>query len=82
MKIIESVPQIETEDRRINSELRQMVFDLEFKSYIHQAQQGFSLDGILVVDMDWNMISFNQQLISMWQIPEHILEEKDDRVSL
>lgn len=62
--------------------LRRRVQELEFSSYILQAQQDLSLDGILVVDLEWNIISHNQQFVSMWQIPEHIVTAKDDRASI
>ncbi len=35
-------------------------------------------DGILVVDRNNSITSFNQRFVEMWHIPEHILEAGDD----
>ena len=34
-------------------------------------------DGILVVDTDGHIVSFNQRLIEMWQVPESLLMTED-----
>ncbi len=39
-------------------------------------------DGILVVDGENNITSFNQQFIDMWRIPLTITETRDDRAAL
>ena len=36
-------------------------------------------DGILVVDTEGEIVSFNQRLIEMWQVPESILDNNDRR---
>ena len=38
--------------------------------------------GILLVDADMNMISFNRQFLKMWNIPEHVQRHRDDEESL
>ena len=70
------------DERRSNTILRNKIKELEFTSHVLQVQQEVSLDGILVVDSDWNIVSFNQQFKDMWQIPQHILDTKDDRKSI
>ncbi|MGH7807295.1 MAG: GAF domain-containing protein, partial [Thermodesulfobacteriota bacterium] len=35
-------------------------------------------DGILVVDRDGKIVSFNRKFIEMWQIPDSIIESRDD----
>ena len=35
-------------------------------------------DGILVVDRDGKIVSFNRKFIDMWQIPDSIIESRDD----
>lgn len=69
-------------DRRENYQLRQRIEQLELESQILKAQQEVSLDGILVVDMDWRMLSFNPQFVKIWSIPKHILEKRDDRENI
>lgn len=72
----------EAGDPRRNHELRQYIKELEFNNLILTAQQEVSLDGILVVDEHWNMVSFNRRFVYMWGIPEHIQQKRDDRESL
>jgi diguanylate cyclase (GGDEF)-like protein/PAS domain S-box-containing protein len=36
-------------------------------------------DGILVVDTDGQIVSFNQRLIEMWRVPESVLNNNDRR---
>lgn len=69
-------------DKRKNYKLREYVRKLEFNNHILQAQQEVSLDGILVVDENWKMVSFNQRFIDMWEIPDYIIECKDDKKSI
>ncbi len=38
--------------------------------------------GILLVDKDMNMLSFNQEFVKMWGIPDHIQKSRDDEQSL
>jgi len=69
-------------EKRKNHELRQYIKKLEFNNYILKAQQELSQDGILVVDEQWNMISFNQRFVDMWKIPACIQKSRDDKKSL
>jgi len=69
-------------DQQKNKELRRYIQQLEFNNSILQAQQDLSPDGILVVDQQWNMVSFNKQFIDMWDIPSHIQQCRDDRESI
>jgi len=39
-------------------------------------------DGILVVDLDGKVLSFNHKFIEMWGIPEDIIELRDDKSTL
>ncbi len=72
----------ESQDKRKNAHLRKYIKELEFNNNILQAQQELSLDGILVVDENWEMVSFNQRFIDMWQIPGHVLQCRDDKESI
>jgi len=39
-------------------------------------------DGILVVDLDGNILTYNQMFAAMWNIPEHILARHNDTVAI
>lgn len=69
-------------EQQKNKELRNYIQQLEFNNSILQAQQDLSPDGILVVDQEWNMVSFNKQFIDMWNIPPYIQQCRDDRESI
>ena len=43
-----------------------------------QATLESTADGILVVDTEGSMVSFNRKFIEMWSIPESIVESRDD----
>jgi len=52
--------------------------ELLFKSTLLQAQSETSIDGILVVDSEGKSISFNKNFGRMWNIPQQILDTRDD----
>ncbi|MCK5069789.1 MAG: PAS domain-containing protein, partial [Desulfocapsa sp.] len=52
---------------------------LELQNQILSIHWEESPDGILVVDSDWKMVSYNQRFVDMWGIAQHILDAKDDR---
>ena len=51
---------------------------LEFKNIILSTQQEASIDGILVVDENGDIISFNRRFVELWDIPSDIAESKSD----
>ena len=51
---------------------------LEFKNIILSTQQEASLDGILVVDENGEIISFNRRFVDLWGMPLDIAESKSD----
>ena len=51
---------------------------LEFKNIILTTQQEASIDGILVVDENGDIISFNRRFVEIWDIPSAIAESKAD----
>ena len=51
---------------------------LEFKNIILTTQQEASIDGILVVDENGEIISFNRRFVDLWDIPSDIAESKSD----
>ncbi|MBN2488435.1 MAG: PAS domain-containing sensor histidine kinase [Methanosarcinaceae archaeon] len=77
-----------TEDalRRARDEMEKRVIErtaeLEFSNIILSTQQETSLDGILVVDDNGRIISFNQHFIDMWNIPPEVIETRSDKSAL
>ena len=39
-------------------------------------------DGILVVDLKGEIISFNKKFLDMWHIPLHIMDSRDDSAAI
>ncbi len=56
--------------------------ELLFKSTLLEAQSETSIDGILVVDSEGKSISFNKIFGRMWNIPQQILNTRDDEKML
>lgn len=56
--------------------------ELELKTQLLQAQSEASLDGILVVDDQDQVISFDQQMKRMWKVPQELWETGDDKILL
>lgn len=52
--------------------------DLRFKNLILTTQQEASIDGILVVDENANIISYNNRFAQMWSVPQTWIEKKAD----
>lgn len=50
--------------------------ELRFRNVILATQQDTSPDGILVVDVGGNIISFNKKFARLWGIPNQVLESK------
>ncbi|MBN2488874.1 MAG: PAS domain S-box protein, partial [Methanosarcinaceae archaeon] len=55
---------------------------LKFRNIILSTQQETSLDGILVVDENRRIISFNQRFIDIWDIPAEVIESNSDERAL
>jgi PAS domain S-box-containing protein len=51
---------------------------LEFKNIMLVTQQETSLDGILVVDENGEIISFNRRFVDIWGVPLDLAESKSD----
>lgn len=56
--------------------------ELTFKNVILATQQEVSIDGILVVDENGKMISFNKRFIEIWGIPSDVIESQSDERAL
>lgn len=62
----------DTTDRKLAEE------ELQFRNLILTTQQEASIDGILVVDENARIISYNQRFVRMWDIAQELIEEIDD----
>jgi len=63
-------------------ERKKQEHDLIVANTLLSTQQETSLDGILVVGENQEMISFNSRFVEMWQIPDAILETRSDKLAL
>jgi PAS domain S-box-containing protein len=61
---------------------REVMDELKIRNSILSAQQEASLDGILVVNQEGGIVSFNQKFIELWEIPLHVLESKSGEQAL
>ena len=64
------------------SERKQAEEALKFKNIMLATQQEVSIDGILVVDEQGKMISFNRRFADIWGIPDDILASQSDEKAL
>jgi len=51
---------------------------LRWNTALLEAQVNTSIDGILVVDGNRKRILTNRRLIDLWDVPQHILDDKDE----
>ena len=52
--------------------------EIRFKNTLLTTQQETSLDGILVVDEEGKILSYNQQFITIWGIPDNAITTRSD----
>ncbi len=55
---------------------------LAFTYIILRTQQELSIDGILVVDENGKILSYNQRFVDMWGIPPDVIESQSDERAL
>jgi len=60
------------------TERRNLEQELERKNNVLSTQQDTSLDAILLVDENTNIISFNKKLAEMWGIPQEVIQTRND----
>ncbi|MHC5676690.1 PAS domain-containing sensor histidine kinase [Nostoc sp.] len=58
---------------------RQAKLDLQRANALLEAQQEAALDGILIIDENRTIVSFNQKFSQLWQIPAAVFQTRDDR---
>jgi PAS domain S-box-containing protein len=64
------------------TERRQAADELERSLSLHRATLESTADGILVVDLDGRILSYNRRFAEMWHIPENLLDAGDDERAL
>ncbi|MBI3902046.1 MAG: PAS domain S-box protein [Nitrosomonadales bacterium] len=67
---------------RMRAEHKVAEENLKFKNALLLTQQEVSMDGILAVDKTGKIISLNRRFISMWSIPDEIVESRSDERAL
>ncbi len=56
--------------------------ELRFANIILKTQQETSIDGILIVDRNGKIVSFNKRFVDMWRISDGVIESKSDELAL
>jgi len=55
---------------------------LEYQSSLLKAQMEATIDGLLVVDEDRNVASYNERFVEMWDLPDELATEGKDEAML
>lgn len=56
--------------------------ELRFRTALLESTNEAAMDGILVVDPDKEIITYNERFAEMWEIPEEVLEARSDEVAI
>ncbi|NDJ20895.1 AAA family ATPase [Nostoc sp. B(2019)] len=78
-KLYQTLQQSELKEREKAIQLTQSLADLQRSNAIFVAQQEVSFDGILLTDENRNISAYNQRFSRIWQIPQALLQTRDDR---
>jgi PAS domain S-box-containing protein len=60
------------------TKLKQTEQEIIFKNTVLETQQETSLDAILIVDENGNILSYNQNFIEMWCLPPELVSARED----
>ena len=75
----DELAQISVAFDRMASKIQDNTRELHRQNAILKAQQEASIDGISIVDENRKIVSYNQRICELWQMPPSILETGDDR---
>ncbi len=64
------------------SDRKKIEEELKFRNLLLGTQQESSIDGILVVGKENQILSYNQRFVELWGIPPEILATKSDELAL
>ena len=62
-------------------ELEEVIGHLNFRSALFEAQNEATPDGVLIVDAKGKMLLYNQRFSEIWNMPQHIIDNKDDEAA-
>ncbi|MDP1682864.1 MAG: CHASE sensor domain-containing protein, partial [Burkholderiales bacterium] len=80
-RVAERTQQVEENTAKLAAEIverKRAEEEIKFKNTILQTQQDTSLDAILVVDENRQIISYNQQFIDLWRLPPQLVSVRLD----
>ena len=64
------------------NEQKNILSQLEYRKALLEAHNESSLDGILLVDKKGKMLSYNHRFVEIWNMPQQIIDDKDDEAAL
>ncbi len=75
----DELTQISVAFDRMASKIQENTRELHRQNAILKAQQEASIDGISIVDENRKIVSYNQRICELWQIPKIMVETGEDR---
>jgi PAS domain S-box-containing protein len=63
-------------------EQKEVVENLEYGKALLEAYNQANLDGVLLVDTKGEIISFNHRFVEIWNMPQRIIDSRDDDAAL
>ncbi len=77
-RLVPSVNRALEEAKQIR-ERKRVELETHWKTALLEAQLNATIDGILIVDEKGNKVIQNQRCIDLWKIPQHIVDNRDDK---